>query len=253
MAMTSTPQLITTQNPRREGTGYDKVYQATLELARAHPNLTLVDTHAAFLAKGKDTALYPDNIHPNDIGSRLVAANLIGNGDFIDWSSAIPTGWGLIAPGSAIKTTEVVFSSSFASCLALYANGNQAARLTRYFRNSEAASLIGRTISFAMLYKNNEKQRLPYINLVAKSGGATRTISCSALQFGGGSISGNSGWMWAVANEIPIDADISPSGYNFYIRILPAFGTSAPASNEPVYIQRVIAVEGDLPRGNLIP
>ncbi|CAH0134729.1 hypothetical protein SRABI05_01278 [Agrobacterium fabrum] len=163
----------------RDGTGYEKVYQATLELARAHPNLTLVDTHAAFLAKGKGTALCRDNIHPNDTGSRLVArtlfdaylasaldsgfqtpswprlaaANLIGNGDFIDWSSAIPTGWGLIAPGSAIKTTEVVFSSSFASCLALY--GNQAARLTRYFRNSEAASLIGRTISFAVLYKNN--------------------------------------------------------------------------------------------------
>jgi len=124
-----------------------------------------VDTHAAFVAKGKGTALYRDNIHPNDIGSRLVArtlfdaylasaldsgfqtpswprlaaANLIGNGDFIDWSSAIPTGWGLIAPGSAIKTTEAVFFSSFASCLALYANGNQAARLTRYFRNSGAA------------------------------------------------------------------------------------------------------------------
>ncbi|WCK04365.1 SGNH/GDSL hydrolase family protein [Agrobacterium tumefaciens] len=273
-----TPQLITTQNPWRDGTGYDKVYQAILELARAHPNLTLVDTHAAFLAKGKDTALYRDNIHPNDTGSRLVArtlfdaylasasnsgfetpcwpklpaANLIGNGDFIDWSGSIPTGWGLTSPGSAIKTTEVIFSSSFTSTLALYANGSQTAGLTRYFRNSEAAAMIGRTISFGVLYKNNEKQRLPYVTLVVKSGGAIRTISCSALQFGGANISGNSGWMWAIANGIAIDADTSLSGYNFYMRILPAFGTSAPASNEPVHIQRVIAVEGDLPRGNLI-
>lgn len=273
-----TPQLITTQNPWRDGTGYDKVYQAILDLARAHPNLTLVDTHAAFLAKAKDAALYRDNIHPNDAGSRLIArtlfdsyltsasdsgfqtpcwpklpaANLIGNGDFTDWSGSAPTGWGLTSPGSATKTTEIIFSPSFASSLALYANGSQTAGLTRYFRNAEAAAMIGRTISFAVLYKNNEKQRLPYIMLVAKSGGAVRTIICSALQFGGANISGNSGWMWAIANGIAIDPDMSPTGYNFYLRILPAFGTSAPTSNEPVHIQRIIAVEGDLPKGNLV-
>jgi hypothetical protein len=272
------PQLITTQNPWRDGTGYDKVYQAILDLARAHPNLTLVDTHAAFLAKGKDAALYRDNIHPNDAGSRLIArtlfdsyrasasdsgfqtpcwpklpaANLIGNGDFTDWSGSAPTGWGLIAPGSAIKSTEIIFSPSFASSVALYASGSQIGGLSRYFRNAEAAAMIGRTISFAVLYRNSEKQRLPYVTLVVKSGGATRTITCSALQFGGANISGNSGWMWAIANGIAIDPDISPAGYNFYLRILPAFGASAPASNEPVHIQRIIAVEGDLPKGNLV-
>lgn len=71
-----TPQLITTQNPWLDGTSYDKVYQATLDLARAHPNLTLVDTHAAFLAKSKDATLYRDDVHPNDTGSRLVAQTL---------------------------------------------------------------------------------------------------------------------------------------------------------------------------------
>ncbi|MDH0612243.1 MULTISPECIES: SGNH/GDSL hydrolase family protein [unclassified Agrobacterium] len=272
------PQLITTQNPWRDGAGYDKVYQAILELARAHPNLTLVDTHAAVLAKGKDAALYRDNIHPNDTGSRLIArtlfdaylasasdsgfqtpcwprlpaANLIGNGDFTDWSGSTPTGWGMTSPGSAARTTDVTFSPSFAGSLVLYANGNQTAGLTRYFRNAEAAAMIGKSVSFAVLYKNTEKQRLPYITLVVKSGGAVRTIACSALQFGGASISSNSGWMWAIANGIIIDPDISPTGYNFYLRILPAFGTSAPISNEPIYLQRVIAVEGDLPKGNLI-
>ncbi|MCZ7493791.1 SGNH/GDSL hydrolase family protein [Agrobacterium rhizogenes] len=272
------PQLITTQNPWRDGTGYDRVYQAILDLARAHPNLTLVDTHAAFLAKGKDAALYRDNIHPNEAGSRLIArtlfdsylgsardnnfqtpcwpklpaANLIGNGDFTDWTGSVPTGWGMTSPGSATKTTEIIFSPSFASSLALYPNGSQIAGLTRNFRNAEAISMIGRTVSFAVLYKNNEKQRLPYVTLVAKSGGAVRTIVCSALQFGGANTSGNSGWMWAIANGIAIDPDINPAGYNFYLRILPAFGTSAPTSNEPVHIQRIIAVEGDLPKGNLI-
>ena len=272
------PQLITTQNPWRDGTGYDKVYQAILDLARSHPNLTLVDTHAVFMAKGKDAALYRDNIHPNEAGSclvaqalldsylrsardnsfqtpcwpRLPAANLIGNGDFTDWTGSVPTGWGMTSPGSATQTTEIIFSPSFASSLALYANGSQTAGLTRYFRNAEAVAMIGRTVSFAVLYKNNGKQRLPYITLVAKSGGAVRTIVCSALQFGGANIAGNSGWMWAIANGIAIDPDINPAGYAFYLRILPAFGTGAPGSNEPLHIQRIIAVEGDLPKGNLI-
>ncbi|MGP4671896.1 SGNH/GDSL hydrolase family protein [Agrobacterium salinitolerans] len=272
------PQLITTQNPWRDGTGYDKVYQAILDLAHSHPNLTLVDTHAVFMAKGKDAALYRDNIHPNEAGSclvaqalldsylrsardnsfqtpcwpRLPAANLIGNGDFTDWTGSVPTGWGMTSPGSATQTTEIIFSPSFASSLALYANGSQTAGLTRYFRNAEAVAMIGRTVSFAVLYKNNGKQRLPYITLVAKSGGAVRTIVCSALQFGGANISGNSGWMWAIANGIAIDPDINPAGYALYLRILPAFGTGAPGSNEPLHIQRIIAVEGDLPKGNLI-
>ncbi|KVK58450.1 hypothetical protein L905_23815, partial [Agrobacterium sp. TS43] len=188
------PQLITTQNPWRDGTGYDKVYQAILDLARSHPNLTLVDTHAAFLAKGKDAALYRDNVHPNDAGSRLIArtlfdsylgsagdnnfqtpcwpklpaANLIGNGDFSDWTGSVPTGWGMTSPGSATKATDIIFSPSFASSLALSPNGSQIAGLTRNFRNAEAIAMIGRTVSFAVLYKNNEKQRLPYITLVTK-------------------------------------------------------------------------------------
>jgi hypothetical protein len=271
------PQLITTQNPWRDGTGYDKVYNAILDLARAHPGLTLVDTHATFVARGKDTALYRDNVHPNDAGSQLIArtlfgsylasapdsgfqtpcwpklpaTNLIANGDFTDWSGSAPAGWNLTAPGSVVRTAEVTFSPAFSHSLNLRPNGSQAAALFRYFRNAEAAAMIGRTVSFAVLYKNSEGQRTPYITLVAKSGGSVRTISCSVLQFGGASALDNSGWMWATVNEIAIDPDISPSGFGFYLRIMPAFGTSAPVSNEPLYIQRVIAVEGALPKGNL--
>ena len=272
------PQLITTQNPWRDGTDYDKVHQAILDLARTHPNLTLVDTHAAFLAKGKDAGLYRDNIHPNEAGFRLVARalfdsylasasdsgfqtpcwpklpadNLIGNGDFTDWSGSLPSGWTSSSSGSAAKSGDVVFSPSFTHSLAVYANGNQTAGLLRHFRNAEAAAMIGRTVSFALLYKNSEKQRFPYITLNVKSGGTIRTITCSSLQFSNANTTGSSGWMWATANGIAIDSDISPAGYNFYLRILPAFGSSAPASNEPVYVQRIIAVEGDLLKGNLV-
>lgn len=69
-------QLITTQNPWKDGTGYDKVYHTILDVARAHPNLTLVDTHAAFIANGKDATLYNDNIHPSSTGSALIARTL---------------------------------------------------------------------------------------------------------------------------------------------------------------------------------
>ncbi|TGU55144.1 SGNH/GDSL hydrolase family protein, partial [Mesorhizobium sp. M2D.F.Ca.ET.148.01.1.1] len=104
---------------------------------------------------------------------------------------------------------------------------------------------------FAVLYKNSAGQRTPFVDLVAKSGGDLRTIICGTLQFGDAGILDNSGWMWATANGIPLDPDIDPSGYSFYLRVLPAFGYSVPTSNAPLYLQRIIAVEGDLPKGNL--
>jgi hypothetical protein len=271
------PQLITTQNPWRDNTGYDKVYQAILDVARSHPNLTLVDTHAAFVANGKDAALYRDNVHPNDAGSRIIARTLFGcylasapdsgfqtpcwprlpatnrsaNGDFPDGSGSVPTGWSLNAPGSVTRAADVTFSPAFAHSLALRANGNQTVGLLRYFRNTEAAAMIGKTVSFAVLYKYSEGQRPPFVVLVVKSGGTSRTINAAALQFGGMNALSNSGWMWAVANEIAIDPDLSPSGFGLYLQIYPAFGTSPPNSNEPHYIQRVIVTEGSSPKGNL--
>ncbi|MFK3781098.1 SGNH/GDSL hydrolase family protein [Agrobacterium sp. NPDC089420] len=270
-------QLITTQNPWRHDNGYDKVYQAILDVARAHPGLTLVDTHAAFMARNKDVALYRDNIHPNDAGAGLVAqslfsaflaaapgtsfetpcwpklptTNLIANGDFTDWSGLLPAGWGLSASGSAVKATDVTFSPAFAYSLALRANGNQAVGLLHYFRGPEAAAMIGKTISFAILYRHSEGQRLPFIMLIVKSGGISHTINMSALQFGGAEAAGSSGWMWATANEIKIDPDLNPDGFDLYLHIYPAFGISPPSSDEPLYIQRIIATEGPLPKGNL--
>lgn len=111
--------------------------------------------------------------------------------------------------------------------------------------------MIGKTLSFAVLYKNSAGQRSPFVELVAKSGGDLRTIICAALQFGGSGILDDSGWMWATANGITVDADVDPNEYSLYLRILPAFGYSVPTANAPLYLQRIIAVEGDLPKGNL--
>ncbi len=272
-----TPQLVTTQNPWRDSSSYDRVYNAILDLARAHPGLTLVDTHAAFMTQGKDTALYRDNILPSDAGYRIMAqtlfktflaspssvsfetpswpklpaANLIANGDFTDWSGSVPAGWSLNAPGTASKAPETTFSRSFAHSLALRANGSEITCLTRQIRGEEAAAMAGKAISFAVLYKNSSGQRAPLISLVAKSGGALRTINTSAMQFGGTGILRNSGWMWATANDIAIDRDIGLNGTNLYIQIYPAYDTTAPSSNDPLYLQRVIATEGGLPKGNL--
>ncbi|WP_448549889.1 hypothetical protein, partial [Xanthomonas translucens] len=86
------------------------------------------------------------------------------------------------------------FSPAFAHSLALRANGNQTVGLLRYFRNTEAAAMIGKTVSFAVLYKYSEGQRPPFVVLVVKSGGTSRTINAAALQFGGMNALSNSGW-----------------------------------------------------------
>lgn len=276
------PQLVTTQNPWRDGTGYDKIYNAILGVVAAHPGLTLVDTHAAFLAAGKAPGLYSDDIHPsasaeNSAGAQLTADillaayddaaqkagfetpswpglqadNLLANGDFLDWTGVVPTGWSVAAPGTAVKDADVRRDAAFPYSLALRPNGSASSFLTRYIRNEEARGMIGKRISFAVLYRNSAGQSAPVVNLIVPSEGATRTISCAALQFGGAGAQTGDGWMWAVANDIPVDPTVNPAGYSFYIRINAGFGTSSPVSNAPLHVQRVVIVEGPLPRGGL--
>ncbi len=61
--MAGVPQVLTTQNPWQDSTSFDKVYASILDVARSHPGLTLVDSHAAFIDAGKAKSLFRDSIH----------------------------------------------------------------------------------------------------------------------------------------------------------------------------------------------
>lgn len=267
------PQIVTTQNPKRDGTGYDRVRAAIVEIGVSISDIMVIDTHQAFMDAGKPPAWYLDDTHPNEIGYAKIAeyliasyrgstpvagystapwpltaaTNLHANPDFTNWTGAAPVNWSAQTPATASKDTNVKWPG-FAHSFSMAPNGNAAAGMVRYIRTTELAPLLGKRVTVAILYYSMAGQRSPTINWVVKSGGGTRTLVGAALQFGGAGDQVTGGWMMAVFHNVLIDADIDPNAFTTYFSIRAGFGVTAPASNLPLRLQKIMMVEGDKPR-----
>ena len=267
------PQIITTQNPKRSSTGYDKVRAAILEIGASLTDIMVVDSHQALMDAGKPTKWYLDDTHPNELGYAQIAAyliasyrgstpvagyttapwpltaatNLHANPDFTNWTGAVPVNWSAQAPATASKDADFKWPG-FAHSFSMVPNGNAAAGMVRYIRTTELTPLLGKRVTVAILYYSMAGQRSPTINWVVKSGGGTRTLVGAALQFGGAGDQTTGGWMMAVFHDVLIDADIDPNAFTTYFSIRPGFGTTAPPSNLPLRLQKIMMVEGDKPR-----
>lgn len=267
------PQIITTQNPKRSSAGYDKVRAAILEIGASLTDIMVIDTHQAFMDAGKPPTWYLDDTHPNELGYAKIAdyliasyrgstpvagyttapwpltaaTNLHANPDFSNWTGAVPVNWSAQAPATASKDTNVKWSG-FAHSFSMVPNGNAAAGMVRYIRTTELTPLLGKRVSVAILYYSMAGQRSPTINWVVKSGGSVRTLVGAALHFGGAGDQVTGGWMMAVFHNVLIDADIDTNGFNTYFSIRPGFGVTAPASNLPLRLQKIMMVDGDKPR-----
>lgn len=267
------PQIITTQNPKRSSTGYDKVRAAILEIGASLTDIMVIDTHQVFMDAGKPTHWYLDDTHPNEEGYARIAdylissyrgstpiagfttapwpltaaTNLHANPDFTNWTGAVPVNWSAQAPATATKDTNVKWPG-FAHSFSMVPNGNAAAGMVRYIRTTELTPLLGKRVTVAVLFYTVAGQRSPTINWVVKSGGNVRTLVGAALHFGGAGDQVTGGWMMAVFHNVLIDADNDPNAYNVYFSIRPGFGVTAPASNLPLRLQKIMMVEGDKPR-----
>ncbi|WP_244600820.1 SGNH/GDSL hydrolase family protein [Agrobacterium sp. LAD9] len=267
------PQIITTQNPKRSSAGYDKVRAAILEIGASLTDIMVIDTHQAFMDAGKPPTWYLDDTHPNELGYAKIAeylitsyrgstpvagyttapwpltagTNLHANPDFTNWTGAVPVNWSAQAPATASKDANVKWPG-FAHSFSMTPNGNAAAGMVRYIRTTELTPLLGKRVTVAILYYSVAGQRSPTINWVVKSGGGTRTLVGAALQFGGAGDQVTGGWMMAVFHNVLIDADIDPNAFTTYFSIRAGFGVTAPASNLPLRLQKIMMVEGDKPR-----
>lgn len=267
------PQIITTQNPRRSSAAYDKVRAAILEIGSSLTDIMVIDTHQVVMDAGKPASWYLDDIHLNEPGYEAIAdclfasyqgstpvagyatapwplaaaTNLHANPEFANWTGAVPASWGAQAPATAAKDANVKWPG-FANSFSMMPNGGAAAGMVRYIRTTELTPLLGKRVSVAILYYSMAGQRSPTINWVVKSGGSVRTLVGAALHFGGAGDQVTGGWMMAVFHNVLIDADIDPNGYNTYFSIRPGFGITAPPSNLPLRLQKIMMVEGDKPR-----
>ena len=267
------PQIITTQNPKRSSNGYDKVRAAILEIGASLTDIMVIDTHQVFMDAGKPSNWYLDDTHPNEEGYARIAdyliasyrgstpiagyttaawpltaaTNLHSNPDFTNWTAAVPANWSAQAPATATKDTNVKWPG-FAHSFSMVPNGNAAAGMVRYIRTTELTPLLGKRVTVAILFYTMAGQRSPTINWVVKSGGSVRTLVGAALHFGGAGDQVTGGWMLAVFHNVLIDADNDPNAYNVYFSIRPGFGVTAPPSNLPLRLQKIMMVEGDKPR-----
>ncbi|NSX84480.1 SGNH/GDSL hydrolase family protein [Agrobacterium tumefaciens] len=272
------PQIITTQSPWRDDTGYTKVYQAILLACVAHPTMTMIDTYAQFIARGKASSLYRDNVHPSDTsansaGAQLIAdtllgayksarssvyttpawplqsaPNLIDNGDFLTWPGTPPTpptGWTLAGSGtSCAKDTDVKYGEAAYSMAIIPSTSvvGQNTYLQKYLSSAEMARIAGKTVNVAMLVRGRSTQPRAYASFgVPDFSNAIKTYVMGDL------LNCKDGWMWLVACGIPVVND--PAATWKYLRICPAFDVVNPANTDPLNIQKVLITEGLPPRG----
>lgn len=270
------PQLITTQNPRRDDNGYINMYTAILLAKSAHPAMSLIDTYQQFIARNKASSLYRDNDHPSDTsgnstGAQLIsdtllsaynssksasyttpawplasASNLIDNGDFATWTEpSPPTGWTLQGSGTACAKDTTIKYGAAAYSMALTPSTTimgQNTFLQKYLSNPEMARIAGKTVTVAMLVRGRSTHPRAYASFgVPDFSGAIKTWVMGDV------IDCFDGWMWLVATGIPVVNN--PAETYKYLRIYPAFDTVNPPNADPLNIQKVLITEGIAPKG----
>ncbi|MQB37577.1 SGNH/GDSL hydrolase family protein [Agrobacterium tumefaciens] len=270
------PQLITTQNPWRDDNGYNKVYQAILLAYAGHSTMTLIDTYAQFIARGKASSLYRDNVHPSDTsgnsaGAQLIsdtlfsayqsskpavyttpawplisATNLIDNGDFATWTEpSPPTGWALQGSGTACAKDTTTKYGAAAYSMALTPSTSivgQNTFLQKYLSSTEMGRIAGKTVTVAMLVRGRSTQPRAYASFgVPDFSNAIKTYVMGDL------LNCKDGWMWLVASGIPVVNDAAATWK--YLRIYPAFDVTNPTNTDPINIQKVLITDGISPKG----
>lgn len=283
------PQVITTQNPWRDTTGYDKVYNAILGVASVFPSLTVVDSHKLFIDAGKDASLYRTGdaapvVHPSDTqanpaGAQKVAdallatfrraaksvfstvswmelpigTNLFGNGDLSNWSGAVPVNFSNVAGHTVTKDTDP--ANIFPGTGAAYSARCKPADANGHF--SKLQNGFDATERASMTGKNVTAIMLAKANPLQRTpvtSFVTRANNGLRTYTGGGlmwgATSGAGGWMPIVYGGIPCDAVNDDANSSYGFS--PAFGGAAAPTADVNWLQRCVIIEGLVPRLGLV-
>lgn len=282
-------QVLTTQNPWRDTSGYNNLYNAIRGVASVFPSLTIVDSHVLFIGAGKDASLYRSGepspgVHPSDTaanskGAQLgadalmatfkrslegafstvswmelpIVTNLFVNGDLSNWTGALPVNYSAVAGVSATKDTDP-------------ANIHPGAGAT-YSAKVKPADANGHFSSISNSFDATERASMSGKTvtaiMLAKANPLQRTPFTSFVTrannglrtYSGGALmwgapSGAGGWMPIVYAAIPCDAGNTDANSSY--KFVPAFGATAPATADASWLQRCVIIEGSVPRLGLV-
>lgn len=256
------PQAAIIQNPWRDNDGYNRVREWWLSVAETMPSLTLIDGFTPFIEKGKSADLFQDNVHPSVRGyeliyqqliaaweattgqqdvrtacwSNLPAEPLVANGDLTDWTADLPRNWRLIHNAAARKDTEHTFRQASWSVALTGSTVNDGLQIS--ITGAALARVRGKTVSFAVLC---------FVPHEADQDIQVKFTTNSSDQVTGSIEFARDNWKWIVMAGCVVPADATLA----FVSIYRSF---AKAPNEvPFYIQKLVIVEGDGPKGGFQP
>ena len=260
MEFPHTPQAAIVQNPWRDNDGYERVRDWWLAAVKAIPALTLIDGYTPFLAQQKSAELYQDNVHPNEKGYELIyqqlaaaweattpqavvstdcwanlpAEPLVANGDLADWSGDLPKNWRLIHGATVRKDTQHTFRGAPYSLALTGVTQNDGLQIS--ITGDALARVKGKTVSFALLcYVPHEAEQDIQVKFTTSSSDQVT----GSIQFA------RDNWKWIVMAGCVVPAEASLA----FVSIMRSF--AKPPTDVPFYIQKLVIVEGDSPRGGV--
>ena len=255
------PQAAIIQNPWRDNDGYERVRDWWLAVAATMPSLTMIDGFAPFIDQKKNAALYQDNVHPSAQGYELIykqlvatweatAANdpapvtcwanfpaepLVPNGDLAEWTEELPSHWRIIHNAKVRKDHEHTFRGAAYSLALTGATQNDGLQIS--ITGASLARVRGKTVSFAVLC---------YIPKEAEQDLQVKFTTNSSDQVTGSTEFARDNWKWIVMAGcmVPPEATLA------FVGIFRTFA-KPPTTEVPFYIQKVVIVEGDSPKGGM--
>lgn len=255
-----TPHAAILQNPWRDNDGYERVRDWWLWAAKAMPNLTLIDGFSPFIEQKKSAELFKDNVHPSDRGYELIfqqlttvwesttpqvevpavnwvslsAQPLVANGDLADWSGDLPKNWRLIHGAAAVKDHEHTFRGAPWSLALSGKTQNDGLQIS--ITGDALARVRGKTVSLAVLcYVPGEAEQDIQVKFTTNSSDQVT----GSIQFA------RDNWKWIVMAGCVVPPEASLA----FVGIFRSF--SKPPNSTPFYIQKLVIVEGDIPRGGM--
>lgn len=256
------------QNPNRDSTVITSVVAAWEDIAALRPGLTLVDTHARFLALDKASSLYTDAIHPNTTtGTQLYVdaaiaawsrgyrgdhtpdapwfdtegADLLLNGDFALFSGAAPDNWTKTANLTSVKELTIIdpLGNPGWSVKLTDAGGSAFSRLTQTLGTTPRDTIRGQTITIAarVYIPANMPQgagRLAFAFSSVSMGTTTHTTRTETT--------GRDGWRDIILAGIPVPTDATSPVVSLY------YDSAIPSVANSVYWGRAAMFVGLVPK-----
>ena len=256
----NTPQAAIVQNPWKDNDGYERVRDWWKWVAEAMPALTLVDGYTPFIDRQKSGELYQDSVHPSERGYELIYQQLVtawetatpkedvptecwanvageplvANGDLSDWSGDLPRNWRLINGAAARKDQGHTFRQAPWSLALTGTKQNDGLQIS--ITGEALARVRGKTVSFAVLC---------HVPKEADQDIQVKFTTNSSDQVTGSSQFARDNWKWIVMSGCVVPAEASLT----FVGIFRSF--AKPPNDVPVYIQRLVIVEGEAPKGGV--